>query len=351
MAKILVTGGAGFIGTAVVRQLLSEGEQVVNLDKLTYAGSNPPLGALAEDGRYTLEIADVADAEAVARIFAEHRPDGVMHLAAESHVDRSIDGPADFIQTNLVGTFVMLEAARRHWNALDRAAKERFRFHLISTDEVFGSLNDGEEADETSRYQPNSPYAASKAGADHLARAWHRTYGLPVVATNCSNNYGPWQFPEKLIPLMILNALDGKHLPVYGKGSNVRDWLYVGDHAAALTLVLRKGQVGETYNIAGREQHPNLVIVKMICGILDEALPHAAHRPHENLIEFVTDRPGHDLRYAVDDAKIRRELQWEPKETLETGLKKTVHWYLDNRDWWEKIRSGGYHGERLGKVR
>ncbi|HEX3971022.1 MAG TPA: dTDP-glucose 4,6-dehydratase [Stellaceae bacterium] len=350
MAKILVTGGAGFIGTAVVRQLLSEGEQVVNLDKLTYAGSNPPLGALAEGGRYTLEIADVADAAAVARIFAQHRPDGVMHLAAESHVDRSIDGPADFIQTNLVGTFTMLEAARRYWSALDGAAKEHFRFHLISTDEVFGSLNDGEEADENSRYQPNSPYAASKAGADHLARAWHRTYGLPVVATNCSNNYGPWQFPEKLIPLMILNALDGKKLPVYGQGSNVRDWLYVGDHAAALTLVLRKGRIGETYNIAGREQHPNIAIVKMICAILDEAL-RSPLRPHERLIEFVTDRPGHDLRYAVDDAKIRRELQWEPKETLETGLKKTVHWYLDNRDWWEKIRNGVYHGERLGKVR
>ncbi|HEX4193051.1 MAG TPA: dTDP-glucose 4,6-dehydratase [Stellaceae bacterium] len=351
MAKILVTGGAGFIGTAVVRQLLSEGEQVVNLDKLTYAGSNPPLGALAEGGRYMLEVADVADAASVARIFAQYRPDGVMHLAAESHVDRSIDGPADFIQTNLVGTFTMLEAARRHWSALDSAAKERFRFHLISTDEVFGSLNDGEEADENARYQPNSPYAASKAGADHLARAWHRTYGLPVVATNCSNNYGPWQFPEQLIPLMILNALDGKKLPVYGKGSNVRDWLYVGDHAAALTLVLRKGHVGETYNIAGREQHPNLAIVKMICTILDEALPDSPHRPHERLIEFVTDRPGHDLRYAVDDAKIRRELQWAPKETLESGLKKTVHWYLDNRDWWEKIRGGGYRGERLGKIR
>jgi dTDP-glucose 4,6-dehydratase len=351
VTKILVTGGAGFIGTAVVRQLLGEGEQVVNLDKLTYAGSNPPLGALAEGGRYGLEVADIADAAAVARIFAEHRPDAVMHLAAESHVDRSIDGPADFIQTNLVGTFTMLEAARRHWSALNADGKARFRFHLISTDEVFGSLNDGEEANENSRYQPNSPYAASKAGADHLARAWHRTYGLPVVATNCSNNYGPWQFPEKLIPLMILNALDGKKLPVYGQGSNVRDWLYVGDHAAALTLVLRKGRIGETYNIAGREQHPNIAIVKMICAILDDALPHSPHRPHEKLIEFVTDRPGHDLRYAVDDAKIRRELAWEPKETLATGLEKTVRWYLDNRDWWEKIRSGVYQGERLGKIR
>jgi len=350
VAKILVTGGAGFIGTAVVRQLLSEGEQVVNLDKLTYAGSNPPLGTLGEGGRYTLEVADIADAAAVARIFAEHRPDAVMHLAAETHVDRSIDGPADFIHTNLVGTFTLLEAARRYWSALDAAGKTRFRFHLISTDEVFGSLADGEEADEKARYQPNSPYAASKAGADHLARAWHRTYGLPVIATNCSNNYGPWQFPEKLIPLMILNALDGKKLPVYGQGSNVRDWLYVGDHAAALSLVLRQGRVGETYNIAGREQHANISIVKMICAILDDALPRSPHRPHEKLIEFVVDRPGHDLRYAVDDAKIRHELQWRPKETLASGLKKTVQWYLDNRAWWEKIRSGGYRGERLGKI-
>ena len=350
MAKILVTGGAGFIGTAVVRQLLSEGEQVVNLDKLTYAGSNPPLGTLGEGGRYTLEVADIADAAAVARIFAEHRPDAVMHLAAETHVDRSIDGPADFIHTNLVGTFTLLEAARRYWSALDAAGKTRFRLHLISTDEVFGSLADGEEADEKARYQPNSPYAASKAGADHLARAWHRTYGLPVIATNCSNNYGPWQFPEKLIPLMILNALDGKKLPVYGQGSNVRDWLYVGDHAAALSLVLRQGRVGETYNIAGREQHANISIVKMICAILDDALPRSPHRPHEKLIEFVVDRPGHDLRYAVDDAKIRRELQWRPKETLASGLKKTVQWYLDNRAWWEKIRSGSYRGERLGKI-
>jgi len=330
--------------------LLSEGEQVVNLDKLTYAGSNPPLGTLGEGGRYTLEVADIADAAAVARIFAEHRPDAVMHLAAETHVDRSIDGPADFIHTNLVGTFTLLEAARRYWGALEGAGKARFRFHLISTDEVFGSLADGEEADEKARYQPNSPYAASKAGADHLARAWHRTYGLPVIATNCSNNYGPWHFPEKLIPLMILNALDGKKLPVYGQGSNVRDWLYVGDHAAALSLVWRQGRVGETYNSAGREQHANISIVKMICAILDDALPRSPHRPHEKLIEFVVDRPGHDLRYAVDDAKIRRELQWRPKETLASGLKKTVQWYLDNRAWWEKIRSGGYRGERLGKI-
>ena len=349
MAKILVTGGAGFIGTAVVRHLLSEGEQVVNLDKLTYAGSNPPLGALDAGGRYTLEVADIADAAAVARIFAQHRPDAVMHLAAESHVDRSIDGPADFIHTNIVGTFTLLEAVRAYWGGLEPAARERFRFHLISTDEVFGSLDAGQGADELARYQPNSPYAASKAAADHLARAWHRTYGLPVIATNCSNNYGPWQFPEKLIPLMILNAIEGKKLPVYGRGSNIRDWLYVGDHAAALALVLRRGRIGETYNIAGREQHANLALVKMLCAILDEALPRSLHRPHEKLIEFVTDRPGHDLRYAVDDEKIRRELGWQPQETLATGLKKTVAWYLDNRDWWQKIRSGVYQGERLGR--
>ena len=349
--KVLVTGGAGFIGTSVVRRLLGEGESVVNLDKLTYAGSNPPLGALATRDNYVLEIADVADAAAVARIFAQHRPDAVMHLAAESHVDRSIDGPADFIQTNLVGTFTMLEGARAYWRSLDAAAQARFRFHLISTDEVFGSLEPGTTANEMSRYQPNSPYAASKAGADHLARAWHRTYGLPVIATNCSNNYGPWQFPEKLIPLMILNAIEGKKLPVYGAGANIRDWLYVGDHAAALTEVVRRGRIGETYNIAGGEERTNIDIVRNLCAILDDELPQSPHRPHEKLINFVTDRPGHDLRYAVDDAKIRRELGWKPKESLATGLRKTVRWYLDNRAWWEPIRGGVYQGQRLGQAR
>ncbi len=349
--KILVTGGAGFIGTSVVRQLLGEGESVINLDKLTYAGSNPPLGELAESGRYTLEVADVADAEAVAGIFARHRPDAVMHLAAETHVDRSIDNPADFIRTNLLGSFTLLEAARVYWRGLDAKAQNAFRFHLISTDEVFGSLAPGASANETARYQPNSPYAASKAGADHLARAWHRTYGLPVIATNCSNNYGPWQFPEKLIPLMVLNALAGEKLPVYGAGANIRDWLYVGDHAAALALVLRRGKVGETYNIAGGEERANLDIVRMICAILDDELPRSPHRPHEKLIEFVADRPGHDLRYSVDDRKIRRELGWTPRESLATGLRKTVRWYLDNRPWWELIRSGVYRGERLGQIR
>jgi len=349
--KILITGGAGFIGTSVVRFLLGAGQSVVNLDKLTYAGSNPPLGDLADPARYALEVADVADREAVARIFARHRPDAVMHLAAETHVDRSIDKPDDFIATNFVGTFVMLEAARDYWQALPADARAQFRFHHISTDEVFGSLTPDERAVEESRYQPNSPYAASKAGADHLARAWQRTFGLPVIATNCSNNYGPWQFPEKLVPLIILNAIAGKKLPVYGKGENVRDWLYVGDHAEALWRVVGHGRPGETYNIGGGEERRNLELVRMICAILDEELPQSPHRPHEKLISFVADRPGHDLRYAIDDRKIRTELGWQPRESLATGLKKTVLWYLENRAWWEPIRAGIYRGERLGRLK
>lgn len=349
MTKILVTGGAGFIGTSVVRHLLRAGHAVVNLDKLTYAGSNPPLGALADGGRYALEVADVADRAAVERIFRQHKPEAVMHLAAETHVDRSIDQPDDFIRTNLGGTFTLLEVARGYWESLKGEARQKFRLHHISTDEVFGTLGaDGHFTEETA-YKPNSPYAASKAGADHLVRAWHKTFGLPVVTTNCSNNYGPWQFPEKLIPLMILSALEGKPLPVYGAGANVRDWLYVGDHAAALMLVLERGRVGETYNIGGGEERTNLELVKLLCALLDEALPRSAHRPHEKLITFVPDRPGHDLRYAIDDSKLRRELGWRPTETLATGLKKTVRWYLDNRAWWEPIRSGVYRGERLGR--
>jgi dTDP-glucose 4,6-dehydratase len=347
--KILVTGGAGFIGTSVVRHLLGEGAAVVNLDKLTYAGSNPPLGALAAGGRYVLEVADIADREAVARILAQHRPDAIMHLAAETHVDRSIDGPEAFVQTNLVGTFTLLDAARAHWQTLSAAARSAFRFHHISTDEVFGSLGAEGRFNEDTPYRPNNPYAASKAGADHLARAWHKTHGLPVVMTNCSNNYGPWQFPEKLIPLMILNAVEGKSLPVYGTGANRRDWLYVGDHAAALALVLRRGRPGESYNIGGGEERANVDLVRMLCRILDDALPQSPHRPHERLIGFVEDRPGHDLRYAMDDGKLRRELAWRPSESLETGLRKTVRWYLDNRAWWEPIRSGVYRGERLGR--
>ncbi|MGH6973443.1 MAG: dTDP-glucose 4,6-dehydratase [Stellaceae bacterium] len=346
--KVLVTGGAGFIGTSVVRHLLAAGDSVVNLDKLTYASSNPPLGSLATAGNYTFEVADVADRAAVTRVFAKHKPDAVMHLAAETHVDRSIDRPDDFVHSNLVGTFAMLEAARGYWDGLAGEARTRFRFHHISTDEVFGSLGAGERAAEDSRYRPNSPYAASKAGADHLARAWFQTYGLPVIATNCSNNYGPWQFPEKLIPLIVLNAIEGKTLPVYGKGENVRDWLYVGDHAAALALVVRRGTPGETYNIGGGEERRNLDLVQTICAILDAELPKSPHRPHARLIEFVADRPGHDLRYAIDDRKIRGELGWRPAESLETGLRKTVRWYLDNEAWWKPIRNGVYRGERLG---
>jgi dTDP-glucose 4,6-dehydratase len=347
--KILVTGGAGFIGTSVVRHLLGDGESVVNLDKLTYAGSNPPLGALGEGGRYQLEVADVADRAAVSGILARHQPDAIMHLAAETHVDRSIDRPDDFIHSNLLGTFTLLEAARDYWRDLPAPRRAAFRLHHISTDEVFGSLGHEGYFTEETQYRPNSPYAASKAGADHLVRAWSRTFSLPVVTTNCSNNYGPWQFPEKLIPLIILNALDGKKLPVYGDGGNVRDWLYVGDHAAALALVLRRGRLGETYNIGGGAESTNLAIVRTLCALLDDALPQSPHRPHEQLISFVADRPGHDLRYAIDDSKLRRELGWRPAESLDSGLRKTVRWYLDNRAWWGPIRSGVYRGERLGR--
>ncbi len=347
--KILVTGGAGFIGTSVIRHLLRDvGAAVVNLDKLTYAGSNPPLGELAAADRYWLEVADICDRERLRDVFARHRPDAVMHLAAETHVDRSIDRPDDFISTNLLGTFALLEAARAYWQGLAGEARQSFRFHHISTDEVFGSVEGDARFSEETAYRPNSPYAASKAGADHLVRAWHRTYGLPVVTTNCSNNYGPWQFPEKLIPLVILNAIEGKELPVYGRGANIRDWLHVEDHARALFLVLRQGRLGETYNIGGGAERSNIEVVRMICAILDEELPSAPHRPHERLIRFVTDRPGHDLRYAIDDTKVRRELGWRPQETFESGLRRTVRWYLDNRAWWEPIRSGVYRGERLG---
>jgi len=348
--KILVTGGAGFIGSAVVRHLLRSGNSVVNLDKLTYAGSNPPLGDLGKDGRYALEVADVADRAAVERIFTQLRPDAVMHLAAETHVDRSISGPDTFVHTNLVGTFTLLEVARAYWESLSGEAKSRFRLHHISTDEVFGSLGSEGSFTEETPYRPNSPYSATKAGADHLVRAWHKTYGFPAVTTNCSNNYGPYQFPEKLIPLMILNALAGKPLPVYGRGANVRDWLYVEDHAAALALVLQRGRIGETYNVGGGEERTNLDLVQSLCTLLDDALPQSPHRPHRSLITFVEDRPGHDLRYAIDDAKLRREFAWRPRESLETGLAKTVRWYLENRAWWEPIRSGVYRGERLGRL-
>ncbi|MDH5555739.1 MAG: dTDP-glucose 4,6-dehydratase [Alphaproteobacteria bacterium] len=346
---ILITGGAGFIGSAVVRQYMAEtGETVVNLDKLTYAGNLESLGTARDDPRHVFEQADICDAAALTRIFTDHKPRAVMHLAAESHVDRSIDGPAEFIETNIVGTSTLLEAARHYWDGLAGDARAAFRFHHVSTDEVYGTLGTEGLFTEETPYSPNSPYSASKASSDHLVRAWHETYGLPVVVTNCSNNYGPCQFPEKLIPVLILKALAGEKLPIYGKGENIRDWLYVEDHAAALRLVLEKGRVGETYNIGGRAERTNIDVARAVCAILDELLPDSPHRPHENLITFVADRPGHDLRYAIDSSKIERELGWSQKESFETGLKRTVAWYLENRDWWQRILSGDYKVGRLG---
>ena len=346
--KILITGGAGFIGSALVRQLINEtGAQVVNVDSLTYAGNLDNVADVADSSCYAFEKVDVCDAAALGEVFAVHRPDAVMHLAAESHVDRSIDGPRASIETNLLGTFTLLEAARAHWQGLAREAQAEFRFHHVSTDEVFGSLGADGAFNETSPYKPNSPYAASKAGADHLVRAWHETYGLPVVLSNCSNNYGPFQHPEKLIPLLITQALAGEPMPIYGTGQNVRDWLHVEDHAAALRLVLEKGRVGESYNIGGNEERTNLQVAEALCGILDELLP-SSHRPHANLISFVADRPGHDLRYAIDAGKVSAELGWRPRETFATGLRKTVEWYLANQDWCERALGGAYAGERLG---
>lgn len=328
--KILVTGGCGFIGSAVVRHALEEGHQVINVDKLTYAANPANLPGAEQNPNYAFAEVDICDREAVDAVFQAHKPDLVMHLAAESHVDRSIDGPGDFIRTNLIGTFTMLEAARAY-----RAGGADIRFHHISTDEVFGSLGDEGKFVETTPYDPRSPYSASKAGSDHLVRAWGETYGLPVVVTNCSNNYGPYHFPEKLIPLMILNALAGKPLPVYGKGENVRDWLYVEDHAKALLLVATKGRIGDTYNIGGDAEAQNIDIVRRICAILDELRP--AAEPHENLITYVTDRPGHDFRYAIDATKIQTELGWRPSVNLEEGLRQTVEWYLENETWWQDI--------------
>lgn len=347
--KILVTGGAGFIGSALIRHLLVETKHaVVNLDKLTYAASLESLRGVEGDPRYVLEHADVADAGAVSRICREHQPDAVMHLAAESHVDRSIEGPAEFIQTNIVGTYRLLDVVLEYWRGCSSERKARFRFHHVSTDEVYGTLGPTGYFTETTPYAPNSPYSASKAASDHLVRAWHHTYGLPMVVTNCSNNYGPYQFPEKLIPLMILNALEGKPLPVYGKGDNVRDWLYVEDHVRALTLVLERGRLGAEYNIGGNSEKQNIEVVRTISALLDELLPDSVHRPHQRLISYVQDRPGHDLRYAMNAGKIQRELGWEPRESFETGLRKTVQWYLANRDWCELIQSRGYNRERLG---
>lgn len=341
MKTILITGGAGFIGSAVVRQFIQDTSyQVVNVDKLTYAGNLASLATISDHPRYHFEQVDICDAVEVARVFAQHQPDAVMHLAAESHVDRSITGPAAFIQTNIVGTYTLLEAARQYWNGLDAERKAAFRFHHISTDEVYGTLGDEGFFTEETAYQPNSPYSASKASSDHLVRAWHHTYGFPVVTTNCSNNYGSHHFPEKLIPLVILNAVAGKPLPIYGKGDNVRDWLFVDDHARALRLVLERGELGETYNIGGWNEKTNLEVVQAICTILDELHPQGA--PHSQLITYVQDRPGHDQRYAIDAGKIERELGWKPQETFETGLRKTVEWYLSNTDWVNGVLSGEY---------
>ncbi|MEM8740706.1 MAG: dTDP-glucose 4,6-dehydratase [Pseudomonadota bacterium] len=344
--KILVTGGAGFIGSAVVRQAVADGHEVINLDALTYAASLDNVASVAGSNAYSFEQADICDRDALDGIFALHKPSAVMHLAAESHVDRSIDGPDDFIKTNLLGTYQMLEAARAYWSGLRGVDKAHFRFHHISTDEVFGTLGATGKFTETTPYAPNSPYSASKAGSDHLVRAWGETYGMPVLLTNCSNNYGPFHFPEKLIPVVILNAMAGREIPVYGTGENIRDWLFVEDHAQALLSVVAKGKPGETYNIGGNAEARNIDIVTQICTLLDEFRPKAA--PHAQLIRFVTDRPGHDFRYAIDATKIKRELGWEPSVTLEEGLRRTVRWYLDNGAWWQAIQARGTTGARLG---
>jgi dTDP-glucose 4,6-dehydratase len=348
--RFVITGGAGFIGSAVVRHLIENTpHRVLVVDKLTYAGNLDNLASIASTDRYKFARGDICNARDMRAIVEGFRPDVLMHLAAESHVDRSIDGPGEFVQTNVVGTFTLLQAALSHWRMLKGEERERFRFHHVSTDEVFGSLGaDGFFTEETP-YSPNSPYSASKASSDHLVRAWHHTYGLPVVLSNCSNNYGPYHFPEKLIPLVTLNALEGKPVPVYGDGSNVRDWLYVEDHARALQLIAEQGRVGESYNVGGHNERTNIDVARKICALVDEFAPDPKGS-RERLITFVGDRPGHDLRYAIDASKIERDLGWRPRETFETGLRKTVAWYLDNKSWWQRIRSGVYRGERLGVV-
>ncbi|WP_122033327.1 dTDP-glucose 4,6-dehydratase [Aliivibrio sp. EL58] len=350
--KILVTGGAGFIGSAVVRHIISNTQDnVINLDKLTYAGNLESLSDVDSHERYAFEQVDICDRAELDRVFLEHKPDAVMHLAAESHVDRSIDGPAAFIETNIVGTYTLLEATRFYWNTLCDDKKQVFRFHHISTDEVYGDLEGTDDLfTETTSYEPSSPYSASKASSDHLVRAWLRTYGLPTIVTNCSNNYGPYHFPEKLIPLMILNALDGKPLPVYGNGMQIRDWLFVEDHARALYKVVTEGEVGETYNIGGHNEKANIDVVNTICSLLEELVPNKPEGVNQylDLITYVTDRPGHDARYAIDASKIERELGWKPEETFESGIRKTVEWYLDNKQWWSRVLDGSYAGERLG---
>ncbi|MBF7980270.1 MULTISPECIES: dTDP-glucose 4,6-dehydratase [Rahnella] len=350
--RILVTGGAGFIGSAVVRHIIENThDSVINLDKLTYAGNLESLHQFEKDKRYYFEKTDICNAIELKRIFEQHQPDAIMHLAAESHVDRSIDGPADFIETNIIGTYTLLESARSYWNNLDSARKKAFRFHHISTDEVYGDLEGTDDLfTEETPYEPSSPYSASKAASDHLIRAWHRTYGMPTIVTNCSNNYGPYHFPEKLIPLTILNAIEGRPLPVYGDGMQIRDWLYVEDHARALYKVLTEGKIGETYNIGGHNEKANIDVVKTICQLLEELVPIKQKKigKYVDLITFVKDRPGHDVRYAIDATKIQRELNWKPVETFETGMRKTVEWYLANETWWKRVQDGSYSRERLG---
>ena len=349
MKRLLVTGGAGFIGSALVRRVVRDSSaQVLNVDKLTYAGNLESLGPALESPLHRHAAIDIGDALRLRELLAEFQPDAIIHLAAESHVDRSIDGPADFVRTNILGTFALLEEALRYWRELPAETAGAFRFLHVSTDEVFGSLGPEGFFTEETPYQPSSPYSASKAAADHLVRAWHRTYGLPVLTTNCSNNYGPCQFPEKLIPLMIQRGLAEQPLPVYGTGANVRDWLFVDDHADALLTVLERGRVGETYNVSGRNEWANLAVVRLLCDLLDELAPDPKGRRHAELIQFVPDRPGHDLRYAIDPRKIETELDWRPRETFETGLRRTVQWYLENQAWCERVRSGAYRLERLG---
>jgi dTDP-glucose 4,6-dehydratase len=353
--KLLITGGAGFIGSAVIRHIINNTDHsIVNVDKLTYAGNLESLESVDNNDRYAFEQVDICDANEIKRVFYEHKPDVVMHLAAESHVDRSIDGPGEFIQTNIVGTYVLLEEAREYWSSLEGTDKDSFRFHHVSTDEVYGDLESTDDlfTEETS-YAPSSPYSAAKASSDHLVRAWQRTFKLPTLITNCSNNYGPYQFPEKLIPLIILNALEGKELPIYGNGKQIRDWLYVDDHARALLHVALTGEIGETYNIGGHNEMQNIEVVRAVCAILDELVPSELDNieQYEQLITYVGDRAGHDVRYAIDATKIDKELGWTPNETFSTGIRKTVQWYLDNNIWCDRVKDGSYQGERLGVVK